>query len=353
MSLLPDERTAVRVGGIALAVGLAAVVFVAVIAPRLSLGRAVRVRVLYAELAGLREGAVVRSAGAAIGRVEAISWSPAGASPLLRGDAGAVVHLALKPKLVERAWADGEYIISSRGPLSARFVEILPPRGGASGGPVADGAVLRGVDPPTMDRVLQRTWTNLLIAKRFLDEVRPEAATLRAALAELAETWRQLRPAAAGAGSAQRAAAALGELIDEAERAWGEVLGGRAGVDAMAALAPRAAALQAALVRRTGQLADALAPLRADLAALRARVDHAAPGARLAELVLRGEALAGQLAALERSAREVWRRWQLHEGTLGRLLYDPEFPEDAKELGKILKRQPWRIVGHPEDGRAP
>ena len=27
----------------------------------------------------------------------------------------------------------------------------------------------------------------------------------------------------------------------------------------------------------------------------------------------------------------------------------------AKELGKILKRQPWRIFGHPDDeaGRAP
>jgi hypothetical protein len=26
---------------------------------------------------------------------------------------------------------------------------------------------------------------------------------------------------------------------------------------------------------------------------------------------------------------------------------DPEFPEDAKELGKILKRQPWKIIGRP------
>jgi hypothetical protein len=26
---------------------------------------------------------------------------------------------------------------------------------------------------------------------------------------------------------------------------------------------------------------------------------------------------------------------------------DPEFPEDAKELGKILKRQPWKVINRP------
>ena len=37
------------------------------------------------------------------------------------------------------------------------------------------------------------------------------------------------------------------------------------------------------------------------------------------------------------------------EGSLLKLMNDPEFPEDAKELGKILKRQPWKIVNHPSE----
>jgi hypothetical protein len=32
-----------------------------------------------------------------------------------------------------------------------------------------------------------------------------------------------------------------------------------------------------------------------------------------------------------------------------KLSRDPEFPEDAKALGKMLKRSPWRIIGHPDD----
>jgi hypothetical protein len=44
-------------------------------------------------------------------------------------------------------------------------------------------------------------------------------------------------------------------------------------------------------------------------------------------------------------------------GTVGALLHDPEFIDDAKQLGKTLKRQPWRIFGHgakpPAEGWQP
>jgi hypothetical protein len=39
------------------------------------------------------------------------------------------------------------------------------------------------------------------------------------------------------------------------------------------------------------------------------------------------------------------------EGSLGKLMKDPEFPEDAKALGKIMKRQPWRIIQRPADNK--
>ena len=35
------------------------------------------------------------------------------------------------------------------------------------------------------------------------------------------------------------------------------------------------------------------------------------------------------------------------DGSILKLMHDPEFPEDAKELGKILKRQPWKIISRP------
>ena len=78
-----------------------------------------------------------------------------------------------------------------------------------------------------------------------------------------------------------------------------------------------------------GQLATA-AP--AALARVRALLDD------VDRQLARGQALLantrGLLAILARG-----------EGSLARLGSDPEFPEDAKELGRILKRTPWRIFG--------
>jgi hypothetical protein len=37
------------------------------------------------------------------------------------------------------------------------------------------------------------------------------------------------------------------------------------------------------------------------------------------------------------------------EGSLMRLLHDPELPEDTKDIGKVLKRTPWKVIARPAD----
>jgi hypothetical protein len=35
------------------------------------------------------------------------------------------------------------------------------------------------------------------------------------------------------------------------------------------------------------------------------------------------------------------------QGTIGALMNDPEFSDDAKQLGRYLKRHPWKIIKRP------
>lgn len=391
MSLVAGERLATKVGAVALLLAAAGVIFVAAVLPQLAGARAARVRVYYLELAGLKEGAPVRSAGEQIGRVEAIALSPAGAggadSPL-SGQAGAVVYLAIDEDGLARTWRGGAYVISSSGPLAARFVEVIPPRSERpeDQAPLVSGMALRGVDPPTLDRVLQRTWTNLGIARRFFEQVAPEALALRREVSALLLTLQQVRrdatasgagpatgtgtgPASGTASPSPAAPAAglvsddrlaqllveLGALAAEAELAWRDVVGGRPGLARLQAVAGRAQATWRSASASAAELFALIEALRAELARVQAQLAAAAPSAKLAALLAQLDVLGAKLAAVEGNARVIAERWQRREGTLGRLLSDPEFPEDAKELGKILKRQPWRIFGHPDDeaGRAP
>ncbi len=75
--------------------------------------------------------------------------------------------------------------------------------------------------------------------------------------------------------------------------------------------------------------------------------------ARLRAALAEGDRALAKADVLLASARELAALIARGEGSAFRLSRDPEFPEDAKELGKLLKRHPWRILGHPVDDAPP
>ena len=85
--------------------------------------------------------------------------------------------------------------------------------------------------------------------------------------------------------------------------------------------------------------------------ALRARTSTRGPAAlRTIELAIeRMRRAIDQIDPLLAKVEELRGRIARGEGSLGRLSTDPEFPEDAKDLGKIMKRQPWKIMERPHD----
>lgn len=341
-----EPRAQLAVGTATLAILALAVVFVVAIVPRLSWSRGVRVEVAFAHVGALREGAPVIVAGRTIGRVESIRLAaPAAlaAEHPLAGTGGALVVVELDDRA---RWADNaEVFISSKGFLSNRYLELGPPADGAAPGPpIAAGAVVRGVEPPILDRALQRTWDNLMVSRRFLDEVKPEARALLDQLERLAATLEATEPTpGAFADLAARVRAAVAEA-----RTVGDTLE-RSGASpaALAALAGRAELALAHLRRRIGELTAAADLLTAELTRAGAALADAAPAlTRLRAVLADGDRRLAEAQALAANVRGFLAELARGEGSLARLSNDPEFPEDAKELGRILKRQPWRIIGH-------
>ena len=138
-------------------------------------------------------------------------------------------------------------------------------------------------------------------------------------------------------------------LVAEAERTREVGLGGDAGLARIGALATHARAVIAEARVALDRLRAKADALSAALATAKTRT----AGKGDATLAALDRAIAGARAAMDKidpllaQVQAVSDRLARGEGSLGRLMKDPEFPEDAKELGKILKRQPWRIFAHP------
>ena len=294
MSLLAgQERLQVRLGA-AIIVGLcAAIAFVVFLADRIELTTQLRFEVMFAHAGPLRSGAPVVVAGRTIGAVETMRPVPHGVPGPLGGEAGVAARVRIDASAAWMIDASGEFFVSSRGPLAERFLEVGPqpcarrpatrPRECTADSvvparPIRAGEQVRGVDPPSMDRVMQRTWENLQVTRRFFDELRPELDRLLATLDELARTLDAVEPAP---GEFARLARETGALIGEARTLWTDVIGGSAGMDRIRATMATARTVMARAQTRLAELDARWQTLAAALGVAQDRIDtHGGPRAR-------------------------------------------------------------------------
>ena len=288
--------------------------------------------------------------GQAIGHIESIESVLHGGANPLAGEVGTVAIVALDEGQAWKVPRDADIFVSSRGILSERYLEVAPP-GGEPGPPVTEGAELRAADPPSLDTVLGRTWANMAIFRRFVAEVSPELDALgaeldlmRGHLANIARDLDAMRPLIADVGPLT---AETRELLALARATYETSLGGAAGMDRFTAMTARARTLITQARAALELLAPAAARVRANTARVAAQLATHDPLARAERLLANLRATLDKLEPLLAKLEEVRGRLARGEGSLGRLMTDPEFPEDAKELGKILKRRPWRVIAKP------
>ena len=209
-------------------------------------------------------------------------------------------------------------------------------------GVITAGDQLRGIDPARMEHIIV---TSFLNARRFgalLDEIEPSMNALKREALILADTL----------ASMDRKSEGFAELVASLRQTNSEY--GRLR-DTFAQDMPGLWALY----EHSGQV---LAQLRSELSGLSLSVDalslemQALTG-RLPEGVgekfsrASSQALAS-IAQLDQSIaqlEDLAARVSKGQGTVGALINDPEFSDDAKKLGRYLKRHPWRLLTKPGD----
>jgi phospholipid/cholesterol/gamma-HCH transport system substrate-binding protein len=344
--LAQDPRLARRVGALTLLAMAALSAGFVFLYDRSALGRTIQFRVMFRHATGLHDHAPLVVAGKPVGRIIAVTPVPHGAPGPLAGEVGVAAVVEVAGDEVWKVPAASAIFVASRGPLSDRYLEVAPPTG-EPGPAIRDGAELRGVDPPSLDNVLQHTWTNLTFFQQFVDTVRPELTALRDQLGQLRGHLDELAGDPRAAGGIAALADATRDLVAAATRTRDAALGGQPGIAHLVATAAAARETVAEIRAALEVLGPELAAATTELARIRGRVAAGDPLGRAEQIVAELRTALDKIDPLLATAREIGDRIARGEGSLGRLISDPEFPEDTKELGKIIKRHPWRVLERP------
>lgn len=307
---------------------------------KIDLRSSIRFEVEFGHVGALRAGADVQIAGRAVGRVEAIRLT----------DRGAVARVTLQERYADWAPGNAELFVASKGLIGQRYLEIGPAAGGAAPvGHIEDGDRLRGVDPVQVEKVVLRSIENTKRFRELVIDLRPAASKLADELSTLGELLDEIEPAPG-------TYAALGDQASALLAGAGDV---RELLEAAGLTPERIAGIAARAGAVGSRLSAELAHLEGDLDAVIADVDRlrgAVPASSMVRLrlaVSEARELGDRVDAIAAKVRAIADAIDRGEGTVGALLNDPEFINEAKKLGKILKRQPWRLLGTDRPKKAP
>jgi phospholipid/cholesterol/gamma-HCH transport system substrate-binding protein len=319
-----------------------------------------RFSVEFENAGGLKPGADVAIAGINVGTVEELRFIRN--EEAADREVGVSSAVAVRAKIaVDKKYSDAirkssEFYITSRGVLGEKYIEIVTESFESPA--VASEDVLRGVDPPRMDIIVAKATKLMTLITDLLDdpdieatELISNAASLMGNLDEMLVSNRSKIDSTIGnvesaSGEASKLVAALNVAVEDGEQVKG-IIGDlrRASSDT---------------ARITGRIDRRLDPLIDNADATMTSVREASSTARDAtekadallernapkidETIENVRVSTEELRTTSEDTSKIVRRVESGEGTVGQLLADREIYDDMKELLRIIKQKPWKII---------
>ncbi len=337
MALLVDDKTAVRIGALSCAV-FAAVVAVVIGWRGSSLADTLTIDVEFDHIGALTEGSDVQIASRVVGTVGSISLTHTGAR----------ATLVIESRYQTWIPSNAEVFITAKGLLGQPFLEIGPPaRGAPPAATVTEGQTLRGLSPARIEIVILRSIENTKQFRALLTELSPAIHHFIDNLATLQVTAEEIGLDADKIDGLRQSGSALtgrGQQLVHTLSASG------LSAEKIGALRARLTTLEAAANLELTRISSDLESIHRDILRWRS--------ASSAQMLLKLQLAASRALSLWGEAKqtvllltELVDRVDRGQGTVGAILSDPEFIDDAKELGRIIKRQPWRLIGTNRERR--
>jgi len=288
---------------------------------------------------GLQGGAPVKIAGVKVGKVTAMEFY--GGKPDESGERGALVRarVDIEKRYQEDIRDNATFYITTQGVLGEQFLAIDP--GSVDRPFLEDGAVVRGLDPPRLDRLIAESYDLLHTTVSALREHKPQ----------IKEAFDGLRSTLKGTGEfLERNQDKLDNITTNVEVMTDE------GAKTIEAARMKYVENQA-IDRIILQLDRLTATASRDVPVLLAESRQTLGGARRVVNAVSGDAeiarirqMLADLSATTKSARSaaadaqaVAAHMRRGRGSVGALIMDEQLFDDLQELARDLKHNPWKF----------
>lgn len=314
-----------------------------------SLSSGKRFNVVFDNAGGLKPGADVAVAGLNVGKVESLQFIKKKTSDPTEPAVAVRATIHVDDAHADSVRTDSEFYISTRSVLGEPYIEVVT--NSLESEALEEEATVRGVSPPRVDLIVSKT-SKLL--DEFVELFRDPEVSLNDFFGNAASLVAHIDAFLVDNRGK------LDEILDSGRKAVGNA------ANMLAALnyaVGEGKELRAALgdVRETtknaknitSQIDEEIAPITSDLTKT---TEHARRVSKIADEILAANksrvtdsiknvhASTKNLESLSGNANNIVAKIENGEGTVGQLLQDRHMYDDMRELLRIIKRQPWKIM---------
>lgn len=288
---------------------------------------------------GLQSGAPVRMAGVRVGTVKEMRFMGGVIDPTTKRRTLVRAEVSLHTRVRETIRQDASFYVTTQGVLGEQFMAIDP---GSPEQPVlAEGAIVKGIDPPRLDLFLAKAYelldtavTGIRNNRELISDIATSTATLLKGLAAIVTDHRE---------RIDRIVINLEALSSETN---GLVRDTRARVNdpRLSRTLENVDRIAADVQRDSGPLLKDAKETLANLNRTSALLGDPKEQERYKKALRDLAELLGRANVAAADAQTVVAKIKKGEGTIGALVMDEEVYDDIQEMVRDLKHNPWKFL---------
>ncbi len=289
--------------------------------------------------AGLQTGAAVRIAGVKVGRVVGLKYTGQ-VDPSIGRRVLVRVQVAVEKRVRDSVHSDANFYVTSQGVLGEQFMAIDP--GSPDRPPLAEGAVVKGIDPPRLDLFLAKAY-------ELLDTTVAGVTNNREAIGEIVSNTAGLLRGLNVIVSGNREH--IDQIIANLDATTVEVRDLLHDVRDNYVDNPKLLRTLDNVDKVTTDVRADIGPMLKDareavanLNRLSATVGDPAEQERIKKVLARLPELTERANATMGDAQAIVAHVKQGKGTIGGFVMDEEVLDDVEEMVRDLKHNPWKLL---------